>query len=245
MIKAKCPSCGWKDDVDDSFLGAEAECPECETVFTVKKLRKKKKKVKKTNELIVAPKEDFEKISVNEDDAREKLGEFQKTYKSCIANQFAGYVFSMVGLLLGGYMIRNAFSFLKEGEVGSMIALGLMSLVPIGFAINGIVVLRKRGKGRVKFHENGFISQSAEASSIFLWEHIVSIKEEVSYESYPFLSGPAKRIKQKHSDYIVIRRDGLQFIFSENTLSKYNVFANELQLKILPYNVPWHVVEYE
>ena len=63
MIKAKCPSCGWKDDVDDSFLGAEAECPECETVFTVKKLRKKKKKVKKTNELIVAPKEDFEKIS--------------------------------------------------------------------------------------------------------------------------------------------------------------------------------------
>lgn len=34
---AKCPNCTWSDEVEDEFLGQQAECPSCENDFIVKK----------------------------------------------------------------------------------------------------------------------------------------------------------------------------------------------------------------
>lgn len=36
----QCPHCDWSDEVEDSYLGREAECPECETDFIVAEMKK-------------------------------------------------------------------------------------------------------------------------------------------------------------------------------------------------------------
>lgn len=36
----QCPNCDWSDEVEDSYLGREAECPECETDFIVAEMKK-------------------------------------------------------------------------------------------------------------------------------------------------------------------------------------------------------------
>lgn len=47
----QCPNCEWADEVEDSYLGREAECPSCETDFVV---AEKKKTVSSKPKLKVA-----------------------------------------------------------------------------------------------------------------------------------------------------------------------------------------------
>ena len=44
MPRTRCPHCGWKDEVDEEFIGKHVECPECEEEFLSKRLKKKKKR---------------------------------------------------------------------------------------------------------------------------------------------------------------------------------------------------------
>lgn len=48
MPRIKCPHCGWKDDVDQSYVGQEVECPDCEKDFTAKQLKRRKKTISGT-----------------------------------------------------------------------------------------------------------------------------------------------------------------------------------------------------
>lgn len=47
----QCPNCTWSDEVEDEFLGQQAECPSCENDFIV---AAKEAPVKKSNKLTVA-----------------------------------------------------------------------------------------------------------------------------------------------------------------------------------------------
>jgi hypothetical protein len=45
MPRTKCPSCGWKGEVDTELIGEQVICPECEDEFNCRALKKKQSMV--------------------------------------------------------------------------------------------------------------------------------------------------------------------------------------------------------
>jgi hypothetical protein len=129
-------------------------------------------------------------------------------------------------------------------------ALGLWSLLGIGFMIGGVALAeysRRLYLGGVLVCTNGMRIYTHRTSDDVLWTEIEKIDEVIVYESPPLASVLIKHLLPKiaRKAYVVVTKVGNAYRFNEGSIHAIDRLCGVLQKQARRGEIPWETIKLE
>jgi hypothetical protein len=185
------------------------------------------------------------------------LGDRLQDFRPMTATVIAGFILSVLlvagGLAAIGFPLRSAvraggdLPFAAEKQM-SWLVVGFLSLLGIGLTVGGAALaVFSRGliSRRVEVCVNGFRHCSRRSVEEVLWTDVALIRENIVYERYPILKGPAKLLLPKvaSTSYWVITTGGKEYRFDGDSIKGIKRFGKILRQQADRLSLPWETVE--
>lgn len=181
----------------------------------------------------------------------ETLGAVKREFKPDLSNLIAGVILGL-GMIFGGiaaavYLAgRDDPKPLAAGETA--LKYGVIGLLGLGVPCGGAILLywmKQLLSHKVIIHEHGFVYDYGNEHEVCFWDDAAEINETLTHEDLKVLKVPGGRIKNVDRSLRVVRKDGKEFVFTVNSLSKHGVGMVRafLQTAQSDFGIPWHQVE--
>ncbi|MEO1614693.1 MAG: hypothetical protein AAFV88_02515 [Planctomycetota bacterium] len=165
------------------------------------------------------------------------LGKVQKTLRPKKENVYAGYGIAFILCIGAAYLLYLD----PDKHI-------LFSVILLVSAAGMVWYTRRLSRLTISIHEHGFVVHRGRSRLTFPWNQITCVKEHNESESIPLARGitgaMAKKVANKTArSYTVVRDDGQEFFFNNNTVPRGSLLAGPLRTAQRQHDFQWNASE--